>query len=260
MKALIRWTCGPCLQQGLDILEESVKKTTQAFGFDNFDWAICYNGLTNDQLEFLKKVISGKPIHLLAQDWSTCPIPDIVQTPRRADGSFEPNGTRCGGTLWKTCPSRLRMQAHEIVMDNDIVILKKFPQIDEFLGSNKVLILEEPVRFYGRYDSWIPVSSANLNSGFMGFPPGYDFGTKIKEYWEKSGKLLQLSQADEQGLLMYTLSQFPSIRIKETQMVEILRGDFKAKVTGEEEAIHFTQANRANNHRAWLQYKQKFIK
>jgi hypothetical protein len=30
------------------------------------------------------------------------------------------------------------METHEIVMDNDIVLLKKFPQIDEFLPLSSV--------------------------------------------------------------------------------------------------------------------------
>ncbi len=260
MKPLFRWTLGPCLQQGLEILEESVKKTVETLGFDNFDWAICYNGLTKEQIQFVKKFIEGRSIHLILQDWSNCPIPDNMQTPQRKDGSFEPNGTRCGGTLWKVCPARLRLNSHEIVMDNDIVLLKKFRQIDEFLNSEKTLILEEPVRFYGKYDCLFPASSANLNSGFMGFPPGYDFGQKIHEVWDEHGKYTQLSQADEQGLLMYTLAQEPSIRVKPDQMIEILGRDFNKKITGQEEGIHFTQSNRSPNHRAWIQYKENFIK
>ena len=259
MKPLFRWTLGPCLQQGLDILEESVKKTIETLGFDNFDWAICYNGLTRDQVDCVKKFIEGRSIHLILQDWSNCPVPDNVQTPQRKDGSFQPNGTQCGGTMWKVCPARLRQSSHEIIMDNDIILLKKFPQIEEFLQSNKVLILEEPVRFYGRYDCLFPPESNNLNSGFIGLPPNYDFAMEIHKTWSAYGNYLQLSQADEQGLLMYTLAQQPSIRVKSDQMVEILHREFGRKITGQEQGLHFTQANRANNHRAWIYYKEHFI-
>lgn len=260
MKPILRWTVGPCLQQGLDILEESIKRTTEALGFDNFDWAICYNGLTSDQIDFVKKAKGNKPIFLIAQDWANCPIPDNVQTPRRRDGSFEMNGTRCGGTLWKVCPARIRMESHEIVMDNDIIIRKKFPQIDEFLAAkDKALVLEEPVRFYGRYDCLFPPDSANLNSGFMGFPPGYDFAKAIHKEWTNHGKYTQLRQDDEQGLLTYTLNLQPNIRIGKDQMREILHREIGKDITGEEEAYHFTQANRGINHRAWLYYKEKFI-
>lgn len=256
-KPLFRWTVGSCLQQGLDILVESIKKTTEAFGIENFDWVICHNGLTNQDLDFLKKAISDKPIQLYSQNWATLPVDDTCQSPRRKDGSYEWNGNRCGGTMWKVCPPRMRMESHEIVMDNDIVLLKKFPQIDEFLSSKeKVLILEEPIRFYGRYDHLFGGKNTFLNSGFMGFPPEYDFGAEIYNTWVQYGKHTNISQADEQGLLMYTLDKMPSVRIKKEQMVEVLNRDFKTVITGEEEGIHFTQANRIPNHLCWQKYQQ----
>jgi hypothetical protein len=256
-KPLFRWTVGNCLQQGLDILAESINRTTRALGIENWDWAICYNGLNRDDLKFLQGVIGNRPIQLVPQHWATCPIPDNCQTPRRKDGSFEWNGNRCGGTMWKVCPPRLRMETHEIVMDNDIVLLKKFPQIDEFLSSNdKALILEEPIRFYGRYDCLFGAEETYLNSGLMGFPPGYDYGSAIYDNWEKYGKYMNLTQADEQGILTYTLNQLPSVRIKKEQMIEVLHRDFKTKLTGHEQGIHFTQANRIPNHHQWQKYQE----
>lgn len=255
-KPIFRWTIGDCLQQGLDILVESIHRTTKALGIDNFDWVVCYNGLNKTTLQSIQNNIGNKPVQFIAQSWATCPIDDNCQTPRRQDGSFEWNGTRCGGTLWKVCPPRLRMETHEIVMDNDIVLLKKFPQIDEFLKSNKVLILEEPIRFYGRYDCLFPKDDICLNSGLMGFPPGYDYGKAILETWQRYGSYNNLSQADEQGLLTYTLNQQESIRISKDQMVEVLHRDFKTQITGREEGIHFTQSNRIPNHCCWQKYKE----
>lgn len=256
-KPLFRWTLGDCLQQGLDILAESVIRTTRALGVDNWDWVICYNGISPSSLEFLKRIVSGTPVQLLPQNWLSCPIPDNVQTPRRPDGSFEWNGNRCGGTMWKVCPARLRMETHEIVMDNDIVLLKKFPQIEEFLQcSTKALILEEPIPFYGEYKNLFSPEGPHLNSGFIGLPPGFDFGVKIYENWVRHGQHKNLSQASEQGLLMHTLSQMPNIRISKDQMVEVLHRDFKTKITGNEEAIHFTQSNRMPNHHSWAKYRE----
>lgn len=256
-KPLFRFTVGSCLQQGLDILAESIKRTTKTLGIDTFDWAICYNGLNRENLEFLKKTIGDLPIVLYAQNWAECPVDDGCRSPRRADGSFEWNGNRCGGTLWKTCPARMRMETHEIVMDNDIILLKKFPQIEEWLCcTDKALVLEEPIRFYGRYDSLFPADGPFLNSGLMGFPPAYDFGAAIRKTWVDNGSYTNISQADEQGLLVCTLSQLPNIRVRAEQMVEVLAQDFKTKITGTEEAIHFTQSNRIPSHKAWQQYKK----
>lgn len=256
-KPLFRFTVGSCLQQGLDVLAESINRTTRALGFDNWDWVVCHNGLNSENLEFLQGIIKDRPIHLMAQNWALCPVPDNCQTPRRRDGSFEWNGNKCGGTMWKVCPARVRMESHEIVMDNDVVLLKKFPQIDEWLSqTDKVLCLEEPIRFYGRYDCLFQPDPPYLNSGFMGFPPGYDYGSAVFESWVKHGRYMNLSQADEQGLLTYTLSQQPNIRVNASQMVEVLHRDFQTKLTGREEGIHFTQSNRIPNHHQWAKYRE----
>jgi hypothetical protein len=256
-KPLLRWTVGPCTSQGLEILAESIHRTTKALGIDKWDWVVCYNGLNKDEVAFLATAAGNLPINFVSQDWALCPINDHCQTPRRRDGSFEWNGTRCGGTLWKVCPARMRMESHEIVMDNDVVILKKFPQIDEWLAqTEKALVLEEYIRFYGRYDSLFPPHGPFLNSGFMGFPPGYNFGTAIAEVWEKHARYTNLSQADEQGLLTYTLNQLPNYRITPTQMVEVLHRDFRTELTGRENAIHFVQSNRIPNHHQWNKYKE----
>ncbi len=255
-KPLWRWTIGNCLPQGFEILAESINRTTRALGIDNWDWAVCYNGITKDDIQFLQKAIGDKPIQLISQNWASCPINDNCQTPRRRDGSFEYDGKKCGGTMWKVCPARLRMETHEVVMDNDIVILKKLPQIEEFLSSNKALILEEPIRFFGRYDCLFSGNEKPLNSGLMGFPPGYDFGLEIFKYWEKHGSYNNLSQADEQGLLTYALNQKENIRIKKEDLIIILHRDYSTKVTGKDYAYHFTQANRMPNHPHWLKYQE----
>lgn len=258
-KPLFRFTVGPCLKQGLEILAESIARTTQSLGLHNWDWVICYNGLNKQDLEYINSAIAGRPIQLFAQNWANCPINDNCQSPRRRDGSFEANGTRCGGTLWKVCPARLRMETHEIVMDNDVIVLKQFPQIKEWLDqTEKSLILEEPIRFYGKYDSLFPAGDEGpfLNSGFMGFPPGYDFGSAIAEVWKQYGSNMNLTQADEQGLLTYTLSRLSSIRVNKSQVYEFLARDYNGQITGSEQAIHFTQANRLGNHAGWKQYQK----
>lgn len=254
-KPLWHWTVGPCIQQGFDVLAESINRTTRALGVDDWDWVVCHNGINREELQFIQKAIGTRPIQLLNQCWATCPISDNCQSPRRKDGTFEWNGTRCGGSLWKVCPPRLRMETHEVVMDNDIVLLKKPPQIDEFLKANKALILEEPIRFYGRYDCLFG-PDAFLNSGLMGFPPDFDYGAMIMSMWEKHGRYMNLTQADEQGLLTYSLNQMPNIRIRKEQIVEVLHRDFKTKITGREDGIHFTQANRIPNHFQWGKYRE----
>jgi len=257
-KPLFRFTCGPCLPQGIEVLCESINKTTTVLGLDRFDWVVCHNGLSTTDIETIKAAIGDLPIDLFEQSWEHLPIRNNLRSPKREDGSYEWNGNKCGGTLWKVCPARMRLNSHEIIMDNDIVLLKKFRQVDQFLRTtNMALILEEPIRFYGRYDKLFDRTKAYLNSGFMGLPPGYDFAAEIHRVWEETGRLENLSQADEQGLLTYTLSRIPSLRVKKEQMKEILARDVNYTITGEEEGLHFTQSNRIAVHISWKKYKDK---
>lgn len=261
MKPLFRWTVGNCIRQGLEILEESVFRAMKLYGEDRFDWMICHNGMDEQSMDFLRSVVQNRPIELFEQDWDDCPIPDDHWTPIRADGTIEVDGKKCGGTMWKVCPARMRIDAHEIIMDNDIVFLKPLPQIEEFLDSDKTLILEEPIRFYGKesgapYDKLFDLGD-NLNSGLMGCPPGYNFADEILSLWEECGRWRKHSQADEQGLLMATLKSHPNIRIKSHYVREILaKNPNKYRIDGTEHALHFVQANRSNNHQLWLSYKE----
>ena len=109
MKPLFRWTVGTCLQQGLDVLCESFDKTIKVFGENRFDWVVCYNTLSIEQVRFLKNKIGSRKIELYAQCWDDCPIPDVCWSPVKSDGSYEWNGNRAGGTLWKVSPARLRL-------------------------------------------------------------------------------------------------------------------------------------------------------
>lgn len=256
-KPLWRWTVGNCLPQGMEILTESIQRTTKALGVDVWDWAVCYNGLEKEHVTSLMEAIGDLPIRFVAQNWVTCPVKNNCQSPRRKDGSYEWNGNYCGGTMWKVCPARMRMETHEVIMDNDIVVLRKFSQLDEWLSQkSKTLILEEPIRFYGKYDPLFSQEGPFLNSGLMGLPPGYDFGLEILKNWTHHGSYENLSQADEQGLLTYTLNQMPNMRIRNNQVIEVLHRDMNTPITGQHDAYHFTQANRIPNHYAWGKYKQ----
>ncbi len=229
----------------------------RALGEENWDWVICHNSLTPDRQDTLSQIVQGRPITLHTQTWNDCPVDDESWSPFRQDGTVEIDGSHCGGTLWKVCPPRMRPDAHEVIVDNDLIILKKPPQIDAFLKSlDRTLILEEPVRYYGRYAHRIALED-HINSGLMGLPPGFDFGRQIRRVWEVEGSHRRITQEDEQGLLMAVMSGQPNIRLSKHDVREMLAAD-PPIIRGDEFGIHFPQSNRIPVHRGWIRYKQIF--
>lgn len=235
MKPILRLTIGPVRPAGFDVLKKSIEK----LALFNLDLIICHNNLNDSQLSILKSF----NVPLLEQKWNDCPI------------SVDEQHSDCEaiGSLWKICPPRLDVARHEIIMDNDIIINKIFPELETFLNnSNKNLILEETVRYYGIFDKLI---KGKFSSGFIGFYPGYDFAAKIREIAipKKS-----LTNADEQGLLVSVLQKSDYIKISKNKILKLRTGKyldrihkFKQKDIG----YHFVGINRVETHDNWKEYE-----
>ena len=155
-------------------------------------------------------------------------------------------------------------------MDNDVVVVRIFPKIEEFLSSNRPLLLKEPFRYLGRYDCLF-LPTEKYNSGFYGLPPNFDFAAALRSAWEANGTFRGLNYADEQGLITYVLKNNSPIFIEEDEVVELhqygkayyfneSQCHTKYTFTGTEPAYHFVQANRGKNHECWCSYKTELIK
>lgn len=255
-KPLIRWTVGGHVSDsGLDVLRESVRKTQQVLGKDRFRWCVCHNKMPSERLKQLQPLNA----ELLEQQWSDLPLP--IQENHHLDSEIR-------NAIWKVCPARLQKETHEIIIDNDLVICNKSKQIDEFLASNSILLLEDPLRFYGQYDPHIP-PEMQINTGFIGLPPGYDFAADIRHQWRVTGSLGISGLDDEQGLVVMTLlraGRRQSI-ISKNEIIELHpdglwrswadagRGR-RYQFTGKETGLHFVEINRNPFHQPWQQYKE----
>lgn len=152
MRPLFRVTVGGSVSKyGLDILYKNIRMLKRLY--PECDIVVCYNNINIKDVG-VKKIDQNNYLNELEQS----PINE----------------------MWKFYPPRLRYESHEIIMDNDIVLFKRVPEIDRFLCSNKPLLLEAKYRVYGQFDSLIP-QNLNINSGIYGLPPFYDFKFEIKE-------------------------------------------------------------------------------
>jgi hypothetical protein len=153
---------------------------------------------------------------------------------------------------WKLSPPRLRPNAHELWIDNDIVIRDRIPELDYWLASpEKIGIISEGrTRFYGIFNRFIP--NINLCAGFFGLPPNVDFKQIILDYC----KLLNgrpLGGYDEQGLVCATVTNLPTFMVVPSKSVFIAEHDVPDPLPP---ALHFVGSNRSANHAGWNKYRQ----
>ncbi len=238
-KPIFRWTIYQTSKQGLDLFIESIKQTPVALGKDTFDWYVTYNG--DDQMyRTIQNCLHLSPvnINLIRQDPEDCPIPN--------------NSPLLG--LWKVCPPRLDIEVPEIICDNDIIFVKKFPKIDQFLETNRPLLVKDPIRFYGNFN-WMHPEGENWNSGLLTLPINFNFAEEIVKYWESIGKPQHIGYAEEQAMLTKIIKNLNPVIVETDEIVELNKdgipnGHGKYVVTGREYGFHFVESNRHYHHEA----------
>lgn len=237
MKPLVRWIIGPVRKQGFNCLKDAVEAFSNLY--TNVDLIICHNQLSDHQIADLKKI--GVPLYKQTYD-------DYVE--------FAPHGV-----AWKLYPRRLRKDSHEIVIDNDILIKEKIPQIDEFFSSDSTLVYEAAKPMYGQLAKFVP-KTPHINSGIFGMPPGFDFGRKSGFYAGKMGKgwLNNCDQGrytwDEQGMVAACMLNHPSHLLITLDQVTNCELDLDDSKLG----IHFVGLNRYKKHKPWKEWKMKHWK
>ena len=230
MKPLLRYTIGNVCEAGFEILGHSVR-TAKKF-YPDFDICITCNNVNGSNLSFVESL--GTEIY--------------IQTGKELN-------LRPQGTAWKLYPPRLRIDAHEIAVDNDIIFLERLLQVDEFLKSNKTMICEDRYRLFGLFDKNIK-KEVKCNSGFYGMPPGFDFLDKFKSSFNSFFNSDIIwgfnSEFDEQGLVTSLIYNESCIIIPLNDF-EICEPNINPKFGFK--AIHFIGVNK-NKINAWNIFKE----
>ena len=283
-KPLFRWIMGNTSHLGPDVLKESVKMSLKVFGKESFDWIICSNATSPQIVNQINSISSQYNVPVVQSSWEDFPLdPSIIPQKYDIDEAHGiPSGDR-QGSFWKMCPPRMRVETHEIVIDNDLVFLKKLPQIKEFLSSQKTLLSQEDAHSVGKYFKFFKKNEI-YNSGLMGFPPHYDLEEKLKEGWERLGSFQPLLSRDEQGLLTSVLTEHPHIVVTKGLIVHALpqgrtkHAEYKiinehgqpakiitrmnyesVKFTSHNYGYHFLGINRTDSHPVWEEYIKRNI-
>jgi len=255
MKPLWRWTIGyrnfdgfETQSRAFEMLKLSVKMALRIYK-DEFDYVICYNNLSDERIKWIEQL--GVPI--LHQ------------------GEYQQIHT-----FWKFVPSRLRIKSHELFVDNDLILEKRIPQLDEFLqDQTSFLITEGRNRCYGLFLNRIP-SNLQLNAGFLGIPPNVKIGNLIQEKLNEVGVNMTCTRPrDEQGLLAHIVSSRKFIKIPLSEVSTIYSEQilqWPENSTGwliippippshppGRCGSHFVGANYADVHYGWDRYKRRYL-
>lgn len=250
MRPLIRWTLGSVKKMGAEVFLHSMELTRRTY--PECDFVVCCNNNADTSLI--------KDVDIYEQKIGEVGYP--LEEPNKNKPINMPgvdgNATETTASGWKLSPPRLRINAHELWIDNDIVIRKRIPELDRWLTSsgNSGIISEGNGRFYGLFDKYIP-PQFRLCAGFFGLSPQVDFQSMILERCKLlNGK--PLGGYDEQGLVCDIVVDLPQFIVVPSQSLCIAEFDLPDKLPP---AIHFVGSNRKNNnHKGWNKYKSKFIK
>ena len=233
IKPLIRFHIGPASDSGFDCLGRSIVQIQKLY--PSSDIVVCYN-CDKQKITHLE--------HVTLFD----------QSPH-ANDELPPMGV-----AWKLYPPRLDLNRHEIIIDNDIILENRIPEIDKFLQSHEhCLLLEGESRTYGRFARHVP-AGLKINSGIYGMPPGFDFEPYVQFYsgkeWEinASGTHAKNKTFDEQGLVAFILSNQPHIIIPSTTVTNC------EKIWVPGSGMHFISLNRTTHHQPYQNYLRSKLK
>lgn len=183
MKPIVKWTIGNTTKDGYEALLLSIESFLSFYEIEVF---ICFNCSESQLPKALKKYT------LINQKGYVKDRPSPI------------------GVAWKLYPPRLSIDNYEISVDNDLIINEPIPAINDFLSSDKTLLLEDNARTYGRFEKHVP-PGFKINSGLYGMPPGFNLDSYFKFYvgaaWEKNAfnRHDKNETFDEQGLIALAL-------------------------------------------------------
>jgi hypothetical protein len=166
-RPLIRWAKG----DGKDdiVTRSAIAQATRLFG-DSVDYCIAINNIS---VARARKVI----------EWSAQPVQILVQSP-----ALNPELARflqeaaCPpwkyGYWWKWFPARVRPNAPELILDGDMVVVRKPDWFDDWRNGRDVIRVSQDDRWdfdlYGQYADLVD-PEMRLYSGLISIPPQLDF-------------------------------------------------------------------------------------
>lgn len=221
---MCRWVIGPTHPRGLEILRLSISQMHKLY--PEFDLMLCFNQIQD-------RIVQDFKIKLYRQTGCELVLEPVLEDIKH-------------GVSWKLYPPRLRKRSHEIIIDNDLVLFERVPEIDIFLRSQRALVLQAYHRNYGQFDKFVG-DNFKINTGLFGLPPNYDFESCVQQLLKNR---IWVHRGDEQGIVATCLQKLSPLMISYDSIVPLDDNAIFCRRNG----AHFIHANVAKSHKAWDSY------
>lgn len=151
-KPLLKWLMGDVANIGWRSLGCAIRHAWAQYGYQ-VDYAVCFNNIKRVKIENALVDIQAPKIELVDQQ------------------AYRPGSASRFG--WKFFPLKLLHGRRELWMDNDLVLYRRHPLIDEFLfgRQERFLFVEDANRWYGppALDKALP-PGRGISAGMLGIP------------------------------------------------------------------------------------------
>jgi hypothetical protein len=189
----LRWTIGPVSAAGFEALRLSIHGACRLFGREA-EYVVCVNGIPPEEA---RRRTGAVP----AVRWTVAPA-----TPPGPLGRFLDAGMS-EGTAWKLLPPRLRPDAFELSLDNDVILWSMPAALRRWLAEPRArhrVVAADVAPGHGAFAGLC--GPEPRNSGIRGLPPGFDYGAALEGVLARHPRRLA-SELDEQGLQVAAVSR-----------------------------------------------------
>lgn len=219
---------------GWTILFESIRNIKKVY--PEFDIFVCHNKLSDEEIDRLGEC----NVNLIRQDDLDKPF-----------DFFDHDEGLVRNFCWKLIPPRIRIDAHELWVDNDIIIRDRIARIDQWLMTDAAIIGTGYNPDYGQFINVVKSNYVHC-AGFFGLPPDFDFQEALSVVCD--GR--KLTGYDEQGVVTHIVTRTKNyISLPQSDLALLSEYWSHRGVRWFPNGLHFARANRFDGHKSWKSYK-----
>jgi hypothetical protein len=235
-RLVVRWTIGNVSSRGFEALALSIRAAWRLFG-PQTDYVVCVNTVAVDEAR--RRLGLSIPDLYLVQVRPT-DFPAWLRG--RMDSSY------AEGTAWRLAPVRVAPACSELSLDNDVILWRIPPGIQEWLAAGEGCVGAEGNRAaFGKFAS--SCGEEPRDAGIRGLPPGFAYEAALRHLLDEHPGTLE-SGADEQGIQAAALQRLDGERLVSAREVSVSSPHASYPAALGTHGVHFAGLNAKPSHPA----------